>query len=186
MAPHKTKTDEIIDILVRNGAISSHELVALHHAFHESNADNFEEFLLDEGLVDTSDVLEALSEYYQVPSFDVLDYFFEHDLLHKFPKEFLLANGIIPMETEGDAIMVMVAADPNDENLLPRIGQYVSYDIVFRVGIRLDIEDAIKEFYDKSLTDEPTDLDIDTEQRELREEQEMGNIYEEDEWNTDK
>lgn len=185
MAPHKTKTDEIIDILVRDGVLTPHEEIALHNAFHESDTDNFEEFLLNEGLVDTSDILNALAEYYEVPSFDVLDYFFERQLLHQFPKQFLLQNAIIPVETEGDTEMVMVAADPNDAELLAKIGKHVSYDIVFRVGIRMDIEDAIKEFYDEAITEVAQDVDINAEQRLSKEEKDIEDFYEDDEWDQD-
>ena len=37
--------------------------------------------------LDQENLLEALSEYYQVPSFDVVGYFFERHLFHMFPKE---------------------------------------------------------------------------------------------------
>lgn len=186
MAPHKSKTDELTDILVRNGAIAPNELVALHHAFHESDADNFEEFLLDEGIVDTSDVLAALSEYYKVPSFDVFDYFFERSLLQQFPKDFLLRNGIIPVEAEGDTTLLVVAADPTDPDLLAKIGEHVSYDIAFNVGIRLDIQDAIKEYYDEAPTEVRQDIDRKDRQRAEREEHHMEYIdNEDDEWEDD-
>lgn len=187
MAPHKNKTDELADILVRSGVITPHELVALHHSFHESDADDFEEFLLDEGLVDTSDILAALSEYYDIPSFDVLDYFFERQLLQQFPKQFLLQNAVIPLETEGDTVMVMVAANPEDPELLDKIGKHVSYDIVFRVGIRTDIEDAIKEFYDEAPTQVKEDIDRKERQRIRKEERRMEFIDndDDDEWEED-
>jgi hypothetical protein len=66
----------------------------------------------------------------------------------------MLQNSFIPLEDD-ENIMVVVASDPADSNLLVEIGKYVSYDIQFRVGLHHDILDAIKEFYDESLIKEP-------------------------------
>jgi hypothetical protein len=50
--------------------------------------------------------------------------------------------------------MVVVTSHPNNPELLLEIGKYVSYDIQFYVGIGLNICDAVKEFYDKSDTED--------------------------------
>ncbi len=44
----------------------------------------------------------------------------------------------------------MVAGNPADQSLLEEIAKHVSYDIQLVVGLRRDICDAVKEFYDKS------------------------------------
>ena len=49
-------------------------------------------------------------------------------------------------------MMIMVAANPDNSELLFEIGQNVSYDIRFYVGIARDICDAVKEYYDKADT----------------------------------
>jgi type IV pilus assembly protein PilB len=177
MASRKTKTDEIVDLLVKDGILTSKELLALHQTFHNSKADNFIDFLLEEGLVDTEDVLKVLSQYYQVESFDVNGYFFDRHLLNMFPKGFLLRNAVIPFSNEDKPILIMIAADP-DEQDLAKIGEYVSYDIQFFVGIRLDIEDAIKEFYEKSVTQVPSDDDRNDRQRIRKQEKKLEYIDE--------
>lgn len=50
--------------------------------------------------------------------------------------------------------LVLVASDPHNNDLLLEIGKYVSYDVQFKVGLYQDIIDAIKEFYDPSLTED--------------------------------
>lgn len=154
---HQTDYIEgITSILVRQEVIPEKEKSKLIQSFKDVSQERFDYFLLDEGLVSSEQLLKALSEYYKVPSFDVVDYFFNQHLLHMFPKDLLLRNAIIPAELEDDILMV-VAADPSDQNLLEIIGNVVSYDIRFSVGLHRDICDAVKEFYDQSITQEEED-----------------------------
>jgi hypothetical protein len=173
MEKRHTFAQDLSIILVKIGAIKEDEGKALQKAFKDADHDNFTEFLLDRGLIEEEDLLKALSLYYKVPAFDVVGYFFDHTLLQQFPKDLLLRLGIIPLEVEDDSIMIMVACEPNDPELLPAIGNYVSYDIQFRVGFFRDISDAIKEFYDRSPTDTDTDEDLREEREESREERRM-------------
>jgi hypothetical protein len=146
-------------ILVELKFIATEDAMKLLEAFHESDIDQFNEFLLSEGLIEPENLLEALSEYFQVPSFDVESYFFETHLLHMFPKGMLLRNEIIPLQVD-ENIMIMIAANPDNPDLLSEIGENVSYDIRFYVGIGRDICDAVKEFYDKADTEDKQDEDI--------------------------
>jgi hypothetical protein len=145
-------TVRIIHILVLQKAITSKEASSIIKSFSNSDAYEFDAFLLEENLVSKSQLLKALETLYEVPSFDVVGYFFETNMLHKFPKHVLLQHGFIPLEDD-ENILVIVTSDPSNANLLPEIGKYVSYDIQFKVGIYQDIIDAIKEFYDPALTE---------------------------------
>ena len=151
MKKEEAFVNDITKILVSQKVISENDLKNLRKLFSQSDQESFDSFLIEEGIVSDTELLQALSIHYQVPSFDVVSHFFEHSQLIKFPKDVLLRNAIIPLEDD-ENILVMIAANPNDSNLLPEIGTYVSYDIQFRVGIRQDICDAVKEFYDISLT----------------------------------
>src|SRR3989304_6836698 len=184
---YESFVDGITKILEKNKHIKPGEGVALRKAFEESPKSNFDEFLIDEGLVDKDDLLVALSEFYQVPSFDAIGYFFEHALVRTFPKEFLISNECIPIELD-ENMMIVVASNPDDQNLLPLIGEYVSYDVRFLVGIRQDIIDAIQEYYDDSPSepefDDIYDENIDNERqmriKQSKQEDEL--ISEEDEF----
>ena len=164
----KTFVEQFTDILAEQGAISHDENKALEKIFKESGKSNFVDFLLEEGMADKDEILKALATYYRVASFDAVGYFFEHQLLHMFPKDFLLRNGIIPIESD-DNILLVLANNPNDSELLPKIGQHVSYDIRFRVGILQDIIDAVQEFYDKAPTEDTYDQSL-FEEHELEKE----------------
>jgi hypothetical protein len=148
----------LLEILVRLEAIKKEDAVAIEKLFNDSDVDQFDDFLLSEDIVDEDHILQALSEYYQVPAFDVVGYFFECRYVRMFPKEMLLRNCMIPLEVD-ENIMIVVASAPNNPDLLSELGQYVSYDIQFYVGLGRDICDAVKEFYDKADTEDMLDED---------------------------
>lgn len=149
----------ISDILVKHKIVNEVEGRALQRSFKNSDKENFDEFLLEEGLVEEAALLNALSDYYQVPAVDVTGYFFDTELLSNFPKDFLLRNSIIPLEMEDD-ILIIVANNPDNTDLLPALGVYTSEDIQFRVGLGRDICDSVKEFYDTSLTEVMDEQDL--------------------------
>ncbi|MFZ5953543.1 MAG: hypothetical protein ACOYT8_00410 [Candidatus Dependentiae bacterium] len=151
MEKRETFAQALCDILVKNKVVKPEEARAMQRAFKNSSKESFDDFLLEEGLVEEAPLLKALSDLYEVPAIDVVGYFFETFLLHKFPKDFLLRKRIIPLQVD-ENILIMVASNPNDSELLPEIGEYVSYDIQFYVGLGRDIEDAVKEYYEDSLT----------------------------------
>ena len=163
MEKNHTFVENLSEILERNKVFTKDRSMAMKKAFKDSEKAQFTDFLLDEGLVAESDLLKALGEYFQVPAFDVVGYFFNHNLLTKFPKGFLLRRGIVPVEVDNN-ILSMVASYPGKEGLESALREYVSYDIVFMVGIRRDICDAVKEFYDKA----PSEVNPDSDLREER------------------
>lgn len=147
--------------LTRRHVITEQMARDLEHQFNDAEQERFDDFLLQEGVVSKEDLLPALSQVYQVPSTDVEGYFFRTHLLQMFPEDFLIVNGIIPMEQD-ENILIVVASDPSNPELLPRIGEHVSYDIEFFVGIYTDIKDAIEEYYNRALTE-----DVDHEGEEI-------------------
>jgi len=148
-----------LKILTDLKMITAEDAVKLLAAYNESDVDQFDEFLLSEGILDQESLLEALSQYYQVPSFDAEGYFFERHLLHMFPKSMLLRNEMIPLQVD-ENMMIMIAAAPDNPDLLAEIGEYVSYDIRFYVGVARNICDAVEEYYDKADTEIEEDEDI--------------------------
>jgi hypothetical protein len=120
----KTYVEGLTDILVKLDMLPVEERVPTEEAFKHSGLDSFDDFLLEEGLIDREDLLRALSVFFQVPPFNVVGYFFETHLLHMFPKGFLLRNAIIPREVD-ENIMIMVASEPNVPDLLSAIGACV-------------------------------------------------------------
>lgn len=164
MASTHTFVSGFVQTLVRMNIMEKEEGQAADKAFHDSAKENFVDFLLEEGLVDREDILKALSQYYKVPAFDVVGHFFEHHLLHQFPKDVMLRNAFIPIEVD-ENMLIAVASEPDNADLLAIIGESVSYDVRFDVGIRLDITDAVKEYYERAVTEVEQDVDLREERR---------------------
>lgn len=172
MKKQETFVEGLTTILLKQRAIQPDEAKALKKIFYDRSQIAFDDFLLEEGLVSRTAVLNALSEYYQVAAFDVTGYFFEHYLLHEFPKDFLLRHLVIPVERDQNTL-IMVANNPGDPTLLANIGKHVSYDIQFMVGLAQDINDSIQEFYDKSVSQVSMDDDAGRELEETKEVEEV-------------
>lgn len=183
MKPHEknkhTFAQDITNILVKYRCIDASEAKAMQEAFAQSAHDQFDDFLLEEGLVEKEYLLKALGDYYKLPVIDVVGQFFDHELVCGFHKDFMLRNAFIPLEVDGDEL-VIIAANPALEGLAAAIMKVTDYEILFMVGLRLDICDAVKEFYDKAVTEDiPQDEDIHKEhllRNEAEELEEAGNI----------
>lgn len=145
----QTFEEKLCAILVANEKITQEAAQSLQYDFKDRSKEAFDNFLLTENLVSKKDLLDALSEYYQVPSFDVIGVFFDHELLMEFPQDVLVRYGLIPLERDGD-ILVIIASEPDNEELLPELAEYVSDEIQFQVGIRTDIIDAVIDYYQTS------------------------------------
>ena len=141
--------EKLCHILIKNRALASDEAETLLQEFKKQPKETFDAFLLSEEMVEKSDLLKALSEYYEVPSFDVTGHMFDHELLQDFPQDILVRYGIIPLERDGD-IFIMIASNPNNEDSVTELSEYVTNDIQFYVGIRSDIIEAIVEYYQDS------------------------------------
>lgn len=148
--------DKMSIILAQNHLISPQEVMALHTSFKAQSNLSFEDFLLEEGIVEKSDLLNALSQYYRMPAIDVNGLFFDHHNVRLIPKSVMLQHYFIPYTRDGDNLTI-IAASPND-HLRAVIGKYVSHNITFFVGLANDIIDAVQENYDQSITYQPNDI----------------------------
>lgn len=158
MAKHqKNVIDGLLDIFVKQKVFDTDKARAVDKLFHDRSKPSFVQFLLEEDLVSRGDILNALSEFYKVPAYDVVGHLFDHELLRKFPKQSMLRYVYIPLEQDQN-MLIVITNDPNNEQLWDEIGSYVSYTLQFMVGIEPDITDAVKEFYDRS----PAVIDIES------------------------
>ena len=155
----------ISEILIQQKAITRDIGRGMEEAFGRSSEDEFDNFILQEGFVDREQLLNALTVYYNIPFVDVTGRFFDRELLRNFPKDFLVRNGIIPME-EDENLLVVIAAEPERDGLESAIRTFSPLDVAYRVGIRRDIIDAVQEYYDKAVTEVQEDQDLNEEHRE--------------------
>jgi|SRR5579859_519422 len=180
MPKTETFVDTLVEILVKARLVTSEEARIYRDQFEQSEHELFDYFLISEGLVTKEDLLRALSLYYQVPSVDVLGYYIDPVLIRNFPKDFLIVNEIIPLEMEDD-FLVVAAVDPQDPTLLSKLGKFTSEDIQFQVGLAREIIDTIEDYYDKSVTEVPEDVDLDQEREEQEAFEKEGQLYEDEE-----
>lgn len=162
--PYRNIVDALCTILEKHKVLKQTDSDSLKKKFVDHNTRIFEDFLLEEGVVTKEQLLDALAELYEVPAVDARGVFFDHHLVRMFPKDVMKRNCFIPFERDGD-VLIVIAHNPNNATLESIIGQSVSYDVTFFVGIPRAIIDAIEEYYDESPTERELDLDpIDQEQ----------------------
>jgi len=158
--------DCLCDILEKQNMLKKDDIESLKQEFLKSSVPGFEDFLIEEGLIEKEDLLKALAIFYTTQAIDVQGFFFDHHLVTMFPKDEMLRNMFIPYERDG-AVLFVVAANPHNDDLPAIVGKYVSYDVVFFVGLARDIKDAIEEYFDKPLYEvEPDIIDAEDARRE--------------------
>jgi hypothetical protein len=177
----ETFVEALTTILVKQQAIKPEDARSFKKLFHDRSDLAFEDFLLEEGLISRTHLLNALSELYKVPAFDVTGYFFEYRTLHEFPKDVMLRYLFIPVKLDekhnlfepDEDMLPVIAANPADPELLEEIGKFVSYEIQFMVGLGRDIRDAVQEFYDRAPEEFPFDDDVNRKVEETEEVEEL-------------
>lgn len=147
-------------LLAQRKLISPIDMARLHTEFAQQDGVAFEDFLLEQGIVEREDLLETLSQYYGVPQLDTVGTFFDHQFLRLLPLEVMLEHLVIPyLREEGSDTLWVVAADPSNPHILELLGLYVTHDIAFMVGLPQDIRDALREYYDESDTYQPNSIE---------------------------
>ena len=144
------------EALVKNDVFKEPEAESFIQEFHDRAKGNVVSFILEEGLVEVEDILKALASVFDLPSFDVRGYFFNHELLLLFPQEFLKEKAVIPVEVDED-IMTVVMSNPEDEETLEMLGNYANYNVNVYVGIEEHIHEAIDEYYDTDVVTADTE-----------------------------
>jgi hypothetical protein len=175
MESEKSFVDGLVAVLVADKVVSKEEAQVMVREFGNRSQVSFDYFLISEGLVEKDDLLAALSKYYQVPAVDVRGFFFDAGLVQKFPKDFLLHLGVIPLEVDQN-IMTVVTNNPNMPGLESKLEESSSYVIEFRVGLLRDIIDMVREYYNEEIVTTGEKNEDDTE--ELTEEDDINQIPE--------
>lgn len=148
----------LTDILALQGLIDPADVPALNQEYEEQKENlSFEEFLVQEQIITKPELLEALSQYYELPALDVIGEFFDHHFLTQIPKSVLINNAVIPYNREGD-LLTVVAAQPDNPELLPTLAKHISHEISFMVGYAPDIIETIDEFYDEPIVYQPNNI----------------------------
>lgn len=159
----------ILDILCDREILKRNDVEELKQEFAEDPAVYLEDYLIDEGIVEKDDLLSALQEYYGVQAVDVMGEMFDHNLLIKFPKEILLSNCCIPYRQDG-LTLFLITNNPKNDELDPILGEYVSYNLEYFVGIPRHIDMMIKDFYQDELYHEQDEYESNIEHEQIERE----------------
>jgi hypothetical protein len=162
----ETVVNGILDILCDKEILNREDTIELKREFEDDPTVYLEDYLIDEGIVDKEDLLDALQEYYGVQSVDVMGEMFDHNLLIKFPKEVLLVNCCIPYRRDG-VTLFMITQDPKNEDLDEILGEHVSYNLEYFVGIPRHIDMMIKDFYQDELYHDQDEYESNIEHAEI-------------------
>lgn len=148
---------QLTEILAAHGAIESEDTAAIIEAFrgHVDYA-HFEDFLLEEGIVNKDVLLEALGAYYGRPAIDVMGELCNNHYVQMFPESVLAQYNFVPLRRDGD-VMIFAAGDPTNDELERIVGEYVSYDPEFFPGIPQHIRLLARQCHDESLWEETTE-----------------------------
>lgn len=141
--------DKLVDILIKIKALNKDEHDIIIKNFKNREKDNFGYFLLDEGLVTKQQLLRSYSLYYGIPSLDAQGFMFDHDLVTSFPKDLLLEEEAIPVETD-ESIIIFCVSDPEKSGLEESLAPYTDLVIELQVGIGRDIIDSIEDYFEDS------------------------------------
>ena len=84
---------------------------------------------------------------------------------------------MIPLDIEND-ILTIIVSNPEDDETMGMIGDYVPYSVNVLVGIRRDIIDAIEEYYDEDVaTSDIEDEDSEEVDQLAEDESDIVDIY---------
>jgi hypothetical protein len=142
--------NRVAQAFVKLKVMSEAEAESFEKEFSGRSKGRVDEFLLDEGIVDRENLLKVLQSVYNIPSNDVRGHFFNHQILMLFPRDFLVNKSVIPLDIDND-ILTIIVSNPEDDETMEMIGNYVPYSVNMLVGIRRDIIDAIEEYYDEDV-----------------------------------
>ena len=103
-------------------------------------------YLVDEGLVAAEDIARTLSLQLNVPLIDLKSHSIQRKALDLVSEEYARQNDLIPIEIDGDTLVV-VMADPGSVTLLEDLKAGAKMAIRPAVGITADIREAINRNY---------------------------------------
>ncbi len=148
----------------------------LQHAIVEAKKrkEPIETYLITTLRIDKKEIVESLSKYYEVPAvmYDP-NWPVPTHLLKKGKESFMKANLWVPLESEGEKVIIAID-NPQD---LPKIDiikpLYPKNPLEFRVALPEDILSFIKLFTEESRFQDNIDDILDELQRDVQEEEEM-------------
>ncbi len=109
----ETDTDDIADVLLDMGRITSEQLVQVRNEFSANPTDEVETILLKNGLVNADDILEAQAQIRGFEFWHIKPEEAEREAFEKLSIDFIKNNSICPVAIEEETLVVATSEPAN-------------------------------------------------------------------------
>lgn len=138
---------QLTGMLIKRGIISLPELKHLEEKSLETGS-SLKEILFKESKISEAQLVDILSEQYNVPKISLKDIEIEDDVIAILSKQIALRYTVIPISRIGNTLTVAMS-DPSNMNAQDDIKFLTDYNVEVVVASENDIIEAIEKYYGK-------------------------------------
>ncbi len=138
---------KLAGMLVKKGVISLPELRNLESSL--TAGEKLKDLLMREGKISEDDLLDIVSEQYNVPKIKLSELDIDPEIIKILPKRIVLRHNVVPVSRIGNTLTVAMT-DPSDMNAQDDIKFLTDYNIEVVVASESDIKEAIHKYYEES------------------------------------
>ena len=132
-------------MLVKKGIISLPELRNMEQSL--TAGEKLKELLLKENKISEEDLLDIISEQYNVSKIVLRDLDIDQEIIDILPKRIVLRHNVVPVSRIGNTLTVAMI-DPSDMNAQDDIKFLTDYNIEVVVAAEGDIKESIAKYYE--------------------------------------
>ena len=132
-------------MLIKRGIISLPELKSLEELSIESG-ESIKDILFKENRLDENQLVDILSEQYNVPKIDLKELEIQPDVIALLNEQIVTRYNVIPISRIGNTLTVAMA-DPSNMNAQDDIKFLTDYNVEVVIASASDIEAAITKYY---------------------------------------
>ncbi|MCK5808003.1 type IV-A pilus assembly ATPase PilB [bacterium] len=136
---------QLAGMLVKKGIISLPELRNMEQSLVAG--EKLKELLLKENKISENDLLDIISEQYNVPKIVLRELDIDQEIIEILPKRIVLRHNVIPVSRIGNTLTVAMI-DPSDMNAQDDIKFLTDYNIEVVVAAEADIKETIAKYYE--------------------------------------
>lgn len=167
-------SSRLADILVKTGIISEDDRTAALAELQSNAGASLAAQLVSMDLVSETELVRALSSYFQIPHTDPSELEVPPELLELIPKEFCRRHTLLPLSRHGQTLVIAVA-DPSNFSAIDDLKFLTNLNIELRITSESAIKAALEKLFDQSneldhfLGDfsEEVEVSLDDEEEEL-------------------
>lgn len=136
---------QLAGMLVKKGIISLPELRNMEQSL--TAGEKLKELLLKENKISEDDLLDIISEQYNVSKIVLRELDIDQEIIDILPKRIVLRHNVVPVSRIGNTLTVAMI-DPSDMNAQDDIKFLTDYNIEVVVAAEGDIKESIAKYYE--------------------------------------